>query len=169
MTAMSPRRIQLEPVPLSPPEPPKPEPQTEPPLRPTPLVEAALALDPHALQYHVEMSPEEALAFESRLEGYNEFSANLVAELVKHVNAIIPRMDFGGDNGNNGHTHHAWRVGREHSRVLYLQFRKSHMPKDFDYKKLTKKLEIMGKMARADESDCTVNDESEYKYRWWWD
>jgi hypothetical protein len=126
-------------------------------------------MDIDILDWQVQLRPEAALAYSLLTEDYNDYSSANAARLVEAVNAAIPPMQFGEGNPNNGHSHHHFKVGRESSMVLYLEVSKGYLPKDFDYKALTHRLEAEGALALADEADVVEDEPSGYVFRWWWD
>ncbi len=133
------------------------------------LIQAVLNLDPHCLNYQVEMQPDDALALTSRIGEYNNATEENLTELVKGINAIIPPMHFGEGNPNNGRAHHTFKIGREYSRVLYLAIVKTYLPKDFNYKELINSLNRLAASKEADEYDVIENDTISFTFRMWWD
>ena len=131
-------------------------------------IHAALLLDPHSLRYQVEMTPSEALDFTGQLENYNDFYPESVAELLEKINDLIPAMQFAPNNPNNGRPHHTYRVGRESSRVLYLDIVKAYMPAS-DYAAIAHTLTAWGHKAKADEAWVEEDSESMFTFRFWWD
>lgn len=91
-----------------------------------------------------------------------------VADLVKEVNSIIPPMQYPGDNPNNGQPFHTFTIGKEFSRVVYVNVVKAYR-KDINYEKLTKELRAVGKAYHADENDLHENTDGIFIWRFWWD
>jgi hypothetical protein len=135
----------------------------------TDKIQGILDLDEFSLDYGVQVCPEEMLTLANVIGQYNEYTPELATRLVREINALIPPMNFQPGNVNNGRTHHHFKVGREGSRVLYLEIYKGYLPKDFDYAKLTAKLDLLAKAALADEHWATENSETAFTYRMWWD
>lgn len=132
-------------------------------------VQAVLNLDPCALHYRVRLEPDEMRELAGQFADYNQATSEALVALVGKVDKLIPPMNFGGNNPNNGHTHHHYFVGREYSRVVYLEVIKAYLPDSFDYVALGKGLARIGREAGADETDITANDFGEFVYRFWWD
>lgn len=136
----------------------------------TKKVKAALALDEHALEYAVTLSPTEALAFVKRASEGNGSQADFV-QLIENISQRIPRMDYGSDNPNTGRFHHAFRIGNEYSRVIYFRLQKCHVKQygEAEFTSLTADLTLYAQAAKADEFDVSNEDEHEYEFRFWWD
>ena len=86
-----------------------------------PKVEAAVVLDELALEYSVEMTPEEARAFFMKALSKGEDPARVLV-LIGEVDRLMPRMEMGPNNPNTGRKAHRYVVGREGSRVLYVRY-----------------------------------------------
>lgn len=143
-------------------------------------VKAALALDPLSLDYQLTLSPRETLRFIRKTGSYNTFDPETALKLVKKINALIPREKWrNSDNPNNGKMHHNFKVGREYSRVIYLDIVKGYMPKNYDYEKLAEKLRQLAK--EADAQEYTITEDTTlpfdklggitggFVFRFWWD
>ena len=128
------------------------------------LVDAALTLDSHALFYRVRLNPAEAERF-ARQVGDDDH----LAALLNAVDAVIPRMDFGPANPNSGKVSHSYEVGRECSRVVYLDWVRSYAPKGFDWPALEARLREIGEEAGADEYGPEEDGALGFRYRFWWD
>lgn len=125
---------------------------------------AALALDNISLNYRVELSPVESIEFLFRSNTYisREQASNLLAE----IDAYIPRTSFGASKDRQFY----WlSIGRECSRVIYVEFAKAYLPKGFDCEKLTRDIGRAAEMAGADEAWVERDDDSGYRFRMWWD
>src|SRR3990167_4863663 len=137
-------------------------------------VTAALDLDEHSLNYRVEYSPDEALQFSVQVGGYNESPPALAGKLIQSFDLPIPPMQFGMCNGypnpNNGKPHHKYLLGREGSRVMYVQVHKNYLPDSFNYDLLARTLKSLAQAAGADEyyQDDSFSAYS-FVYRIWWD
>ena len=138
-------------------------------------VAAALMLDRVSIRYLVEFNPDEAIEFLQHAEGYNEYTPDILVNLVKKINELIPPMKFPDpDNPNNGKLHHKFIIGNEGTRVIYLKISKFYLDeqfqgKKFDYKELEDRLAMLAKDAKASEYSTEVNNGAEFRYRIWWD
>ena len=139
-------------------------------------IEAALRLDEDANHWTLELRPVEALEFCARCTWRNEASPLRLVTLIEDIDNLIPPMNYGKcngkDNPNNGKTHHTFTVGRENSRVLYLNVIKAYMPANTNYDNhggLADKLIALGRKAQADEAHITENDSGAFTFRFWWD
>ena len=138
------------------------------------LIEAALAMDDTSIEYLVKMTPEEVREFLSRAEAYNSFTREDLLNLVEAVDREIPPMRFDPDNPNTGKPAHAYLVGNEGCRVLYLAIPKFYLEerfqgKPFDYVALARTLEGRGSLANADDFCVTQDDGHTFRFRFWWD
>lgn len=88
---------------------------------------------------------------------------------IEQINGLIPLMNFGGDNPNNNNPHHTFDIGREYTRVIYINVVKAYMPKDFSYDKLRSQIEKVAIKHYADEKDVIENTPSFFQMRIWWD
>jgi hypothetical protein len=78
-------------------------------------------------------------------------------------------MQFGFDNPNNGHTFHTYQIGKEYSRVLYIEVVKTYITKPFDYARLARQLAAWAVAAGAGEHDVIENSPTAFEFRVWWD
>lgn len=132
-------------------------------------VDAALALDPLSLHYKVQFDPDEAVEFASR----EVMRYGPTLELVEGINELIPLKSYpkvnGRPNPNDGQPHHKIWVGREYSRVVYLEIIKAYMPDGFEYSRLGPKLKALGRRMSCDEAECLKSNADRFAYRFWWD
>lgn len=137
----------------------------------TEKVKAALALDEHSLNHRIEMDPGEALAFVKNDKSYNCYDTRKVSLMIRRINAIIPRMDFGGDNPNNGRPHHTFEIGNESSRVIYVVIRRFNLNgmDDDETMRLVGQIDQAAKDADADERQLRRFDDRVVEFRIWWD
>ena len=84
------------------------------------VVDAALVLDDISTFHHIGMQPREFVEFAKKAPVYNNLRRGSFVKLAKFINDCAPRMDFGGENVNNGQHFVTLRVGNEGSRVVYL-------------------------------------------------
>jgi hypothetical protein len=141
---------------------------------PSGKVKAMLMLDECSDNYTVELNPDEALEFVRHAKAYNDFTSEMLVNLISGVNQLVPKMRFEGDNPNNGKSHHTFIIGNEGSRVIYLKVRKFYLLKRFqgvrfDYKGFEASLKALGEQAHADEMSTIVDDKHVFMFRWWWD
>jgi hypothetical protein len=134
------------------------------------LVDAALVMDKIAINYMVEMTPNEAMLFCGLAEGGNAATSDNLQALIKRINKRIPRCNYGPDNVNTGTYLHNFEVGNEGSRVLYVTFMKGskEFPSDRHLENLAEDLTIYGKASEADEVHDTST-EHRFRFRFWWD
>jgi hypothetical protein len=133
-------------------------------------VDVALELDKLSTNWLAEFDPEEAVEFVKRAEYYNNFTNEDLVNLIESINKIIPRFWNGEDNPNNGSYIHTFYIGNEDTRVIYLSlFKDWDVLKNFDFNEIEKKLEELGRKAKADEYEAVVNSKYYFKYRFWWD
>jgi hypothetical protein len=135
----------------------------------TTFLETALALDATGAQYQIEFRADEAVQFVSALPSEEQAAAWGLLGFIKYCNKTIPAMDYGVGNPNTGHSHHRFLIGREYSRVVYLQFAKAYFPKGYDFNKLASRLSARAKRAEADEVNIHENTDMGFKMRVWWD
>ena len=121
------------------------------------ILEIFNELDNHSIRHQVEFRPNEAAQIKD------------VSDLVKNINKIIPLMNYPGNNPNNGHTHHKFKVGRECGRVLYLNVVKAYMPKEFNWNHFFGALKELGRDFHADENELHENSSGSMTWRYWWD
>jgi len=136
-------------------------------------LKAALMLDRASTHYQVEYTPGEAWSFVVRAEAYNNFTSDILSELVERINALIPPMQYGTDNPNNGKPHHRFQIGNEGSRVLYVEILKTYLKGrwgDVEYERLATALATLGYGANANEaSRVDGNSPARFRFRFWWD
>ena len=145
----------------------------------SPKVAAALLMDGHAHHYQVKYTPEEAAELVAHLGDYNAATQDELSALLCAIDSCIPTMDFGGDNPNNGRPHHHYRIGREYSRVIYVDILATYITAPYgwavdDWCRLAARLEALGRKAGADEvaaswSGDIEDDTGELTCRFWWD
>lgn len=135
----------------------------------SPLVRAALALDEEALNWSVTVRPDEAAELAAALREYNEATPVRLAAIVASVDDLIPRRDCGDGNPSTGGMHHEYRIGREYSRVLYVQVVKTYLPDGFDLAALATRITKIAKGHRADEAWVTKDTPHDFEFRIWFD
>ena len=139
---------------------------------PSRLVAAVLTLDPHADFYRIRLDPQEAASF-ARLSLYDagaeEGEEGPLTRLLGAVEGMIPLMDYGPGNPNTGEPSHTYEVGRECSRVVYLDWPRAYAPNDFDWPALEARLREIGEEAGADEYGPEEDGAFGFRYRFWWD
>lgn len=135
----------------------------------SPLVRAALALDEAALNWSVTVRPDEAAELAAALREYNEATPERLGAIIASVDALIPRKDYGNGNPNTGGMHHEYRIGREYSRVLYVQIVRTYLPEGFDVATLAARIKQVAKGHRADEAWVTKDTPHDFEFRIWFD
>lgn len=154
----------------------------------SPAIGGAVVLDGNCLEYRVELRPCQAEAFAAFRDG----SDSDLHRLILAINAAMPRMSFPDittslghlaleptQNPNNGKHAHRFLVGREGSRVLYAGIATCYLAnrKDgraFGFEGLDSKMRRLAEAARCDEFSGEVDrdvvgNETEYRWRFWWD
>jgi len=130
-----------------------------------------MSLDAEFTQYRVELEPNDALEFLSSTT-YNLATGERLAELILELGKMIPPMQYsminGEQNPNNGRTHHKFYVGREYSRVIYLEIVKAYMPKYWDWTTFDRDVKRLANLAMAEEFSA-AHEEHSVSYRLWWD
>lgn len=135
----------------------------------SPLVRCCLEMDSRSLRWNCELNPTEAFNFLAASKEYNEMK-NLTG-MVEKINKIIPKMQYGGENPNNGKTFHTFTVGNECSRVIYINIIKYYLKSRFtdsDITNLITKIQGLGRNAGADEISVDETD-TKATIRLWWD
>jgi hypothetical protein len=136
------------------------------------LISAVHNLDRLSHHHTVTMSPAEARAFALHADSHPQPAEELRA-MLKELDAAMPKMDFGMLNGrpnpNNGRMAHRYKIGKEYSRVVYLETAKRSYRQKIDWATIGKKLCAIGKKYGVDESDIVEDDEHGFTIRFWWD
>ena len=134
------------------------------------LADIAIRLDQiRCLRFNIEMHPTEALEWAEKFPYYNGIRKGDLPRLVKGINGIVPPMNFGGNNANNGRSHHHFEIGNESSLVIYLVFRHFYLPEGSDIQAIKSDVMALAKRCHADEIDAIENDKDETRIRMWWD
>lgn len=127
-----------------------------------------------SLNFRIELPFEKAQAFIRRIDRYNEFDASLVLDALERIDGLMPRMQYGPGNPNNGGRDYKISVGREGSPVIYLErwecFDKPRLD-TATMKSICRELELI---ARADDSHYHIDEFSllpgrKIEFRFWWD
>lgn len=132
------------------------------------IIDAMLALDKSpALHWRVELTPKEAMEFAKKVE-----DANLISFIGK-MNQIIPRPDYGTENQNTGLPIHTFYIGKENTRVIYVDVVKTYLfGMNIDYTWLENQIRAEATECCADEIDLRSDLQAEpllFKMRIWWD
>lgn len=135
----------------------------------SPLIRAALALDEEALNWSVTVRPDEAAELAAALREYNEATPERLGAIIASVDGLIPRKDLGDGNPNTGGMHHEYRIGREFSRVLYVQIVRTYLPEGFEVAALAVRIKEIAKGHRADEAWVTRDTPHDFEFRIWFD
>ena len=128
-----------------------------------------------SLNFRVELPYDTALALIRRIDTYNAFEAGRVIDALERADRLIPRINGGPGNPNNGNRDYRISIGREGSPVIYLE-RFEHGPKapitETAMKDICREMTIWG---LADEAHFHVDQFQslpEYRkitFRFWWD
>jgi hypothetical protein len=125
-----------------------------------PLIKSVLELDRWSDHYQVQLSPGDM----------NECAHHLdheLGDLVDKINYHSPTMDYGPDNPNTGKHFHTFKIGNEHSRVLYVEYIKI-CNDTADYDRLHKIIEALATIYYADEFSVEEDDATIISFRIWW-
>lgn len=135
-------------------------------------LDALNEVDERFLHYRVLFGPEDALTFVRQRPEYNLATPERLEELITDIGRMVPPMQYGIINGqpnpNNGRTHHEFYIGREYSRVLYLEIVKTYMPKYWNWETFDHDLKQLANLAMTNEFEANHN-EYNVSYRFWWD
>ena len=87
------------------------------------------------------------------------------------IDDLIPRLNYGGVNPNNGTRKYKLEVGREGSPVIYLSLWEHSVEDRLSEDRIERIKMIMQLNAAADEASCEVTDFGARKveFRFWWD
>jgi hypothetical protein len=134
-------------------------------------MKAALQMDGDCLHWQAKFTPEQAVEFVQNAQTYNNFTQDGLTKLIKNINELVPKMNFGEGNPNNGKSHHSFSIGNEHSRVIYLSLSKLYLKNlpDFNWARFKSDLQTLGEIANADENNCAEDGEFSFVWRFWFD
>ena len=134
------------------------------------LLQAAEQIDNISNSYRVQLTAEQTVAFLETADPHCECWNTNIADFARAVNEAVPRMQFGEGNSNNAQSHHHFLVGREYTRVIYLDIAKAYLRKIVeDYAAFIQQLEQIGRDHHAYEIDVQRNDDGAILIRYWWD
>jgi len=125
------------------------------------------------LDFQIELEFAAACQFIQRIYEYNEFQAHRVLEALWKVDKIIPRMQYGEGNPNNGARDYKISVGREGSPVIYIKRFEVSTQTPMTEEQAKEVCSVMEKEGLADEATYTIDDKGPYgrwiEFRFWWD
>jgi hypothetical protein len=124
-------------------------------------IELLHALDVVSMHHRVELRPDEREQF------FEKFDDEALA-LVKAINALVPPMRYGEDNPNTGKPHHTFNVGREYTRVIYVELVAAYFKNDEERRAVAHGIARLATEAGADERDVKEKPGST-TVRLWWD
>lgn len=134
------------------------------------LLQAAEQMDNISNSYRVQLTAEQAVAFLETADPQCECWNINIADFARAINEAVPRMQFAQANPNNGQSHHHFLVGREYTRVIYLDIAKAYLRNIVeDYAAFIQQLEQIGRDLHAYEIDVRRNDDGAILIRYWWD
>jgi hypothetical protein len=128
-----------------------------------------------SLQFRIELPYDTAIGFIRRIDTYNEFEAGRVIDALERADQLIPRMNYGPGNPNNGNRDYKISVGREGSPVIYLERFEYGTKAPIAEKSMKDICEEMKIWAEADEADYEVHEYTfcgpsrKITFRFWWD
>ena len=129
-------------------------------------------LDRLSIHHQATLRPAEARAFALRANSHPQPAEELRA-MLKELDAAMPKMDFGMLNGrpnlNNGRAAHSYKIGKEYSRVVYIECAKLSYRQPLNWLTIGAELCAIGTRYGADEADVTENDQHSFAIRLWWD
>ena len=134
-------------------------------LTPMTQIDAMEILDHSPIIYwQVELNPHDA--FEFALRSKNSF----LIDFIREVNCIMPVLDYGKDNTCTGKLAHTFSIGKEHTRVVYVNLiLTACMSPKVDTYDLDKKLREIATKCGANEIDQPPYTGLTFKMRVWWD
>lgn len=132
----------------------------------TDKVKAALALDKLSLHHRISFNPTDAYDF---LYSTDVIYRENLSGLIKDIDLLIPTMKFGEGNPSNGKKHHHYLIGRENSRVIYIEIIGSYLDTNFSIGDLTENIRKLSKFHEADEFTGEADKDRNVLYRLWWD
>ena len=128
-----------------------------------------------SLDFRIELPYDTAVGFLRRIDKYNEFEAGRVIEALEHIDQLIPRMNGGPGNPNNGNRDYRIAIGREGSPVIYLERREYATKCPIAEKSMKDICEEMKLWASADDATYQVEEFTSFgktrniTFRFWWD
>ena len=138
-----------------------------------PTVSPAVELDRVSLRHKIDFTPASARRFAARCEAHGVDNCRL-REMVRKIDKFIPPMNFGMCNGtpnpNNGRPHHWYTIGKEYSRVLYVNIAKAYL-RDSDKlcARIGNFLYQISEDYGADEFGIVEDTPDSFVARFWWD
>ncbi len=134
------------------------------------LLQAAEATDNVSNSYRIEFTPEQAVAFLETADPQSQCWNSHLANFARAINEAVPRIQFGNQNPNDGQFHHRFLIGREYTRVIYLDIAKAYL-RDVvkDMNGFISELKKIGRDYHAYEVEVERNDDGAILIRYWWD
>jgi hypothetical protein len=125
-------------------------------------MEIAAAVDLSYKDYLLELSPNEAIAFISKLPDQRDGKRDKVLGLLHRINDLIPPSAI--TKAGPGHT---YRIGRRiDRRIIYLSLSGVHFPRRYRYASL---LNVLWKYAKeAGALHQAGSDEGDWEIMFWW-
>jgi len=109
------------------------------------------------------MTPDEAAQFCHRRK------ENYIGKLLSEIDKVVPRCNFPkGNNPNHNTTHHHYQIGREHTRVIYVEVVRAYLDSDETVKQIRHNIIKLAKEWGAEEID-DHGKRDELFIRIWWD
>lgn len=134
-----------------------------------PLLDTAFTLDGASTHYRIEFSPTQALKFIQRADPQSECWSREPLAFLQAINQTIPAMQFGAGNPNNGKPHHRFFIGREFTRVIYLDMAMAYLENTVeDLPALIEKISQLGFEYHAQESAVYEQSAAGILFRFWW-
>jgi hypothetical protein len=128
-----------------------------------------------SLNFRIELPYDTAIAFIRRIGTYNNFEAGRVIDALERTDQLIPRINHGPGNPNNGNRDYKISIGREGSPVIYLERFEYATKAPLAEKAMKDICEEMKIWAEADEADYEVDEftfrgpSRKITFRFWWD
>lgn len=128
-----------------------------------------------SLDFRIELPYDTAIAFLRRIDKYNDFEARRVIEALERIDQLIPRINGGPGHPNNGNRDYTISVGREGSRVMYLERREFPVNCAIAEKSMKDICEEMKIWGCADEATYEIEEfpcwgkSRKITFRFWWD
>ena len=132
------------------------------------LIDSALILDKLSNHYRLEFSPEEAVQFIEQAAPCCECWTGQIAAFLRAINKVVPPMQFGVGNPNNGKLHHHFLIGREYRRVIYLDIAKAYLEAELNLPDFIQHIVTIGIEHHAQEAEMQVEGSGGLLFRFWW-
>ncbi len=129
---------------------------------------AILALDAVCDGYQVVMTPDEAVQCMAQFSSLGKAGSQVLGNLVRAINGMVPRMDFGADDPASGRAGHVFHIGRSRGRLIAVDLFKGYLPSTFDRQAFLERIKDEANRAEC-ASIALEDDETNAIIRMIWD